>query len=118
MFTDLALVDWIALAFSAVLLAAAAAAATIAYATSSHRSKRHSSSGMALQITRSTLKRSTPQHAVDSTNVVEKVPSPTSSAVRPDKVIHAPVLDADAQLAARAAKLRRRPVPEKNGYEH
>jgi hypothetical protein len=118
MFTDLALIDWIALAFSAVLLAAAAAAATIAYATSSHRSKRRSSSGMPLPIIRSTLKRSTPRQAVDSRNVVEQDPSPSSSAVRADKVIHAPVLDADAQLAARAAKLRRRPIPEQNGYEH
>jgi hypothetical protein len=118
MFTDLALVDWIALAFSAVLLAVAAAAVTIAYATSSHRSKRQSSSRMPLPIIRSTLERSTPRHAVDSTNVVEQDPSPSSSAVRADKVIHAPVLDADAQLAARAAKLRRQPVPEQHGYEH
>lgn len=37
MFTDLAVIDWIALAFAAVLLAAACAAAVIAYATSSSR---------------------------------------------------------------------------------
>jgi hypothetical protein len=118
MSTDLALIDWIALAFSAVLLATAAAAATIAYATSLHRSKRPRSSVKPLSFVRSTLRRSTPQHVLGSTNSVGPDFSPSSTAVRADKVVLNPVFDVDAQLAARAAKLRRRPVPEQNGYEH
>lgn len=118
MSTDLALIDWIALAFSAVLLATAAAAATIAYATSLHRSKRPRSSVKPLSFIRSTSQRSTPQHALGSTNSVEPDSSPSSTSVRADQVVLAPVLAADAQLAARAAKLRRRPVPEQSGYQH
>lgn len=118
MFTDLALIDWIALAFSAVLLAAAVAAAVIAYATSSHRSKRPTSSVTPSSFVRTTRNRSAPQHAAGSTNPVVLEPSPSSTSVRADKVVHAPVFDADAQLAARAAKLRRRPVPEQNSFEH
>jgi len=118
MSTGLALIDWIALAFSAVLLATAAAAATIAYATSLHRSKRSQSSVKPLSFIRSTLLRSTPQHALGSTNSVEPDLSPSSTSVRADKVVLTPVFDADAQLAARAAKLRRRPVAEQNSYEH
>ena len=118
MSTDLALIDWIALAFSAVLLATAAAAATIAYATSLHRSKGPRSSVKPLSFVRSTLLRSTPQHALGSTNSVEPDLPPSSTSVRADKVVLTPALDADAKLAARAAKLRRRPIPEKTGYEH
>ena len=91
MFTDLALIDWIALAFSAVLLAAAAAAATIAYATSTHRSKRQRSSMNSTSFVRSTRTRSTAQHVIGSTNTVEPESSPSPTSVQVDEGVLAPV---------------------------
>ncbi len=107
MFTDLAVIDWIALAFAAVLLAAACAAAVIAYATSSSRTG-------ALP---SILKWRAPAHA--ATRVNEQ--PPTIAELAPDDAVPSDLvrssanvddIDPDQRLAERAARLRGRPVPE------
>ncbi len=122
MFTELAVIDWIALAFASVLLAAACAAGVIAYATSSSRPE-------ALP---SILKGRTSAHAAKT--AMNGQP-PTTSGSTADRVVllQPPVVpeshqhdsseseptahvmasvDADQRLAERAARLRGRPVPE------
>lgn len=131
MFTDLAVIDWIALALAAVILAAACAAAVVAYATSSR--------GRRVRPETSDESDSTPEES-ESSQDPETSPSgsTTTSAHRWSKPEHAkqpvparleppPVpsialletaADADEateierKLADRAARLRRRPVPE------
>ncbi len=138
MFSDLALIDWIALVFAAVMLAAAAAAGIVAYATAKNRPVRSLD-----QVGHK------PAHAASASRPVESaaVPVSASRASAPsDDIIEvpappllvgsggAPVPEAappsdehanvmsngasvepsspEATVAARAAKLRRRPVPE------
>lgn len=122
MFTDLAVIDWIALAFASVLLAAACAAAVIAYVTSSSRPG-------ALP---SILKGRTPAHAVHVATTEQALTPPglradqliplqppvvpesnqhDSSAIEPTAPVVASA-DPDQRLAERAARLRGRPVPE------
>lgn len=136
MFSDLALIDWIALVFAAVMLAAAAAAGIVAYATAKNRPVRTLAS-----------EGHTPAHAAPAPPPAEaSVPVSASRASAPHDMVEvpappllvgssgAPVPDtapssdehtqvasdgalielssSEATVAARAAKLRRRPVPD------
>jgi hypothetical protein len=118
MFTDLSFIDWVALVFAAVLLAAAAAAALVAYITTKNRMPKPTSAAIPA--------RKTPAHAAmpmeSGAHVVEGAPSPpimVSSPKMTDAVMSDGVrIEPSSQspedtVAARAAKLRGRPVPEK-----
>lgn len=150
MFSNLALIDWIALVFAAVLLAAAAAAGIVAYATAKHRPVRSGStighrpehaatpappSGRPLAVASS---RATPPSSAVSNSI--DVPAPPilvgaqagsghGDLPVPDtapRLEHDAIEDSmamadgaakestspEATVAARAAKLRRRPVPD------
>lgn len=138
MFTELAVIDWIALAFAAVLLAAACAAAIIAYATSSNRQGPLPS--MVKGLTRSQTSRhaapnQSPRNHVHSTTgdtepagaidlreraVADQRPAPNGIAegespeasTEPHSSADAEIDDPDRRLAERAARLRGRPIPE------
>lgn len=138
MFSNLAFIDWIALIFAAILLAAAAAAAIVAYATAKSRpvrnevagghSPRHAASpnGAAVagnDVAKAQHATTTPQHAAtprvgratsdDPTHNEARVGS--GSAVLHDGVLVEPTaarLESEKRVAARAAKLRNRPVPD------
>lgn len=111
MFTDLAVIDWIALVIAAVLLAAACAAAVIAFATSSSRKNR---------VGRTKSKSSDSEESITiESPVPPRVPvaePPTSRVYTPNhrETVTVPDDDSDAarKLADRAARLRGRPVPE------
>lgn len=131
MFTDLAVIDWIALVFAAVLLAAALAAAFLAYITTS-RSDRPAAAALAKW-------KSRPAHAAGSPDIDirnepddetaahgDRSPRPAHAAEEDtvldldagadEAVVSAavaePSIDADRRLAERAARLRGRPFPE------
>ena len=127
MFTNLAFIDWLALVFTAVLLAAASAATVIAVATSSDRRKSlfsfaaHRGSNESAEET--SVETSEDEGAVAPTWEVPPAPSlrplraePQPTTLGPpaqgSHVTPEPKLDADAGVAARAAKLSGRPVPE------
>lgn len=133
MFSDLAFVDWIALIFAALLLAAAAAAALVAYATAKSRparkeavrahSPRHAagpahastptarSEPVTSRIGRATNEASTDVRDGSATQVLEG----SGSAVLSDGVLvesSAAHVTSEERVAARAAKLRKRPIPD------
>lgn len=135
MFTDLAFIDWLALVFAAVLFAAAIAAAVIAMATSANRPKPTLRLGQGRDQTRPTdaidVEASDGQRSVESTWVTppapsvrpqhaQRQPSTTGSPAHAaqDHVARRPELEADAAVAARAAKLSGRPVPEPTSLHH
>lgn len=112
MFTDLAVVDWIALVFAAILLSAAIAAGFLAYVTSAHHRRPSLSMFRSRRATR-------PKHAAGApTTDKRESNAPADEAVvdltensinggRPT-----PTIEIDERLAERAARLRGRPVPE------
>ncbi len=137
MFTELAVIDWIALAFAAVLLAAACAAAIIAYATSSNRqgplpsmvkglarsqTSRHAAPKQSPRNhVRSTTGGAGPEAAIDlrEATVGEQGPpghgmaeAEVPEAPEPPSTVVAEIDDPDRRLAERAARLRGRPIPE------
>lgn len=137
MFSDLALIDWIALVFAAVMLAAAAAAGIVAYATAKNRPIRTLASDGHTPAHAATPPppaensvRVSASRASAPTDMIE-VPAPpllvgSSGAPVPDTApsseqhTNAAASEgaliepssAEATVAARAAKLRRRPVPD------
>lgn len=125
MFTDLAVIDWIALVFAALLLSAAAAAAVIAYVTSSRRPKRAAStSGRASRPQHAARAQpksaaSASLHSMPNSPVVDESVTAAHGAqglaTAADVVTNRPNLDTDERVAARAAKLRRAPIAETRG---
>ncbi len=155
MFSDLAFIDWIALAFAAVLLTAAAAAAIVAYASAKDRPVRaanpilghrpaHAAPSSSASVF-SSRSDSAPRHSFSSrTDVAPTNGSPTALLSRsaPDQAHGEPVVAGVPQppvissasllnraviddgihiepsaakhesVAARAAKLRNRPIPD------
>jgi len=138
MFSDLAFIDWIALIFAAILLAAAAAAAIVAYATAKnrptklqpspavpHRPAHAAGPTPPLRATktvgRATLGPSISRPVSESKPVLTVVPDPpvlvSASSTNGARLSsngenhHQPSSN-EQSVAARAARLRKRPVPE------
>ncbi len=131
MLSDLALIDWIALVFAAVLLAAAAAAAIVAYATAKNRPAKASHrpahavsttppppSGEAVVM--SSVRASAPVVDIPAPSVAARAPQPEFAGATSESghggrhTLLVEPSSAEESVAARAAKLRGRPVPDNN----
>jgi len=124
MFSDLAFIDWIALIFAAILLAAAAAAAIVAYLTAKNRPVKRSPT--AIESHRPAHAASPPppsaadipRPAPGTTVVVDDVPEPpvlvpsSGRSTSSDIDVGDEPSTKERSVAARAARLRKRPVPD------